>query len=118
MSCRAALLDGINGQKAFKAKLLKQGWKIFDRGWPDLLVVDPCSETAFFVEVKTGNSMRSKHQIAMHDVLDSVGISVGIARYSTKDGSFSWTANPLPVKYRLLHPKSNKSQNFIFGDGI
>jgi hypothetical protein len=62
-------------QKVYK-KAIDVGWKVFNKGWPDFLLFDPETKTAYCVEAKSINDSLREHQIELHKVLEEIGLKV------------------------------------------
>ena len=58
-----------DSEKKALAALKEKGYKIYRNGWPDFLAINPETQKAFFVEVKSNGDVLSKKQIHLHNLL-------------------------------------------------
>ena len=71
------------GQKRVMEKLERAGCKVLQRGWPDLLIVDPDGKVRA-VEVKRPGGSLSADQVVVFDILRSIGLTVEVIHESNK----------------------------------
>ena len=65
-------------QKEVASQLREQGWKVFERGWPDLLAIK--DGQALWIEVKKGRTQLREKQREMHAALQTLGIVTKVWR--------------------------------------
>lgn len=70
-----------NKYEAAVARLLiGRGYEVYNRGWPDFMVINPAERRGFCVEVKMPPDRLSATQIEMHKWLRLLGLPVYVIR--------------------------------------
>jgi len=72
------------GQKRTIERLLHSGCKVFQRGWPDLLIVEP-NGRVYAIEVKRPGGDLTKDQIGVISLLRSIGLHVEVVYESNQE---------------------------------
>lgn len=92
-AAHSRLLTGIStkisvGQKRVTERLRQQGCLVFQRGWPDLLVVEPNGKVRA-IEVKRPYGRLSVEQIEVIKILKSIGLEIDIMYETNEQGEQS-----------------------------
>ena len=81
------------GQKRVSERLKQEGCRVFQRGWPDLLVVDPEGNVRA-IEIKNPRGQLSTEQVEVIAILRSIGMNVEVI-YETNEQEADLESNTL-----------------------